>query len=81
MDYIKDNVLRKYLNGEIDQHSVGMRYVKMELGINDKDYKAEYATWKAYVDLIGNKEKAIDKGFFWAIKEFLGVVGLAAGCV
>ncbi len=58
-----------YLNNEIDQHSVGMNYDKIELAINDPEYKAEYATWKAYIDRIGNKEKATEKGFFWAVKE------------
>ncbi len=66
---MNENIFLSYLNGEIDQHSVGMQYVKLELAINDKDYKEEYAVWKAYVDRIGNKQRATDKGFFWAIKE------------
>lgn len=66
---MNENIFLSYLNGEIDQHSVGMRYVKMDLAINDEDYKTEHATWKGYVDRIGNKEKAVEKGYFWAIKE------------
>ncbi len=62
-------MFNSYLDGEVDQHSVGMVYVKMELAINDSDYKEEFATFNKYISDIGNKEKAIEKGFFWAQKE------------
>lgn len=62
-------IFSMYLNGEITQHSVGMQYVKLELGVNDSDMKEEYAVWTKYIDQIGNKEKAIEDGYFWAVKE------------
>lgn len=66
---LNEQVYEAYLSNEIDQHSVGMRYVKVELAVNDEDYKEEYKVWKAYIDRIGNKEKAEKQGYFFAIKE------------
>lgn len=62
-------IFEAYKNGEVDQHSVGMRYSKIFLAVNNPDSKEEYATWNKYINLIGNKEKAEEKGFFWAVKE------------
>ena len=66
---LNDSMFDAYRNGEIDQHSVGMIYVKMDLAVNDPDYKEEFATWNKYINSIGNKERAIEKGYFWAQKE------------
>jgi hypothetical protein len=66
--YNKD-VFKQYLEGEIDQHSVGMRYIKLDLAVNDEDYKEEYAEWNKYINEIGNKEEAEELGYFWAVKE------------
>jgi hypothetical protein len=62
-------IFNQYLNKEINQHSVGMRYVALDLAVNDKDMKAEYAVWNKYIDIIGNKELTMEDGFFWAVKE------------
>jgi hypothetical protein len=59
----------QYLTGKVDQHSVGMMYVKIDLALNDPDYKEEYATWEKYFPMLGNPEKAEQVGFFWAVKE------------
>lgn len=64
-----EKVYESYLNDEIDQHSVGMQYVKVDLAINDEDYEDEYRIWKAYIDQIGNREAAEEKGYFFAVKE------------
>jgi len=66
--YNKD-VYKQYLEGEIDQHSVGMRYIKLDLAVNDEDYKEEYEEWNKYINEIGNKEEAEKLGYFWAVKE------------
>jgi hypothetical protein len=66
---LNKDVFRQYLDKEIDQHSVGMRYVKIDLAVNDEDYKEEFNTWKTYIDKLGNKEKAEEQGYFWAVKE------------
>jgi len=64
-----DKMFDQYLSDEVDQHSVGMYYVTLELAINDVEEKEEYAAWLKYIDGIGNKEKALERGYFWAVKE------------
>jgi hypothetical protein len=66
--YNKD-VFRQYLDDEIDQHSVGMRYVKISLAVNDSEYKEEKAVWDEYYPKLGNPEHAEKQGYFWAVKE------------
>lgn len=63
------SAFKAYLNGEMDQHSVGMQYVDLALAINDPEYKEEYAEWVKHIDKIGNRDKAEIKGYFWAVKE------------
>jgi hypothetical protein len=64
-----EKIYKMYLKNEIDQHSVGMVYTKIDLAVNDKDYKDEFAVWNKYIDQIGNKAKAEEKGYFWAVSE------------
>lgn len=66
---LNKEVFEAYVNDEIDQHSVGMRYIKIDLAVNDEDYKEEYKIWQAIIDKIGNKEKAEKQGYFFAVKE------------
>ena len=66
---LNKDVFNQYLDGEIDQHSVGMRYVKVSLAVNDEDYPEEKKTWDEYYHKLGNPERANEKGFFWAVKE------------
>lgn len=58
-----------YANGEIDQHSVGMQYIRVELAINDPMFEAEYALWQEVFPRLGNPEAALAEGFFWAVRE------------
>jgi len=58
-----------YLKGEINQHSVGMMYVKLFMCVNDSDFKEEYANWNNYIGYVANKSKAEEKGYFWAVTE------------
>jgi len=66
---LNTQIFKGYLKGEIDQHSVGMQYVKLELAVNDEEYKEEFANWNKYISLIGNKADAEELGYFWAVKE------------
>jgi len=66
-----------YKRGEITEHSVGMRYVKMDLAVNNEDYESEYKNWNKYIDKIANKEQAIENGFFWIVSEAKVVEGSA----
>jgi hypothetical protein len=62
-------VFDQYGTGQIDQHSVGMYYVKVDLAVNDPDYEDEYKLYNSYIDQIGNAEKANSAGYFWAVQE------------
>lgn len=66
---LNKGIFDQYLNKEIDQHSVGMRYVKLELAVNNEEYEEEYKVWQNHIDKLGNPERAIEKGYFWAVSE------------
>jgi hypothetical protein len=67
-DY-NDKIFNEYKSGRINQHSVGMQYVKIDLAINDDEYEEEYKVWQDNIESIGNKELAEDKGYFWLVRE------------
>ncbi len=61
----------QYKKGYVKNHSVGMRYVQMEMCINseEKYYMDEKANWEKYYPMIANKSAADEKGYFWAVTE------------
>lgn len=61
----------QYAKGYVKNHSVGMRYVKMELAIdsNSEHDKEEKQIWDKYIDIIANKDEAKEQGYFFAILE------------
>ena len=63
-----------YLNDEVDQHSVGMRYIDIQLAVNDEtDYPEETKVFKKYISKIGNRQTVEQQGFFFAVgKAHLG---------
>lgn len=67
-DY-NNKIYSQYLDKSINQHSVGMMYVNLHLAINDEDYKDEYKTWSNNITKIANQERAVERGFFWAVTE------------
>ena len=70
-------MFNEYKNNQVKNHSVGMRYVQIEMAINDEDYKEEFAVWNKYYDQIINKDQADDDGYFFAVKEAKIVEGSA----
>ncbi|NRA92151.1 MAG: hypothetical protein HRU26_05605 [Psychroserpens sp.] len=62
-------IFNAYKDNGIDQHSVGMQYVKIDLAVNDEDYEDEYKLWQDNIDKLGNPEQAEEKGFFWLVRE------------
>jgi len=62
-------IYNEYKANKINQHSVGMQYVKIDLAVNDEDYKEEYKLWNDNIDSIGNKDYAESKGYFWLVRE------------
>lgn len=73
----KTGMFEKYLNGKVKQHSVGMRYVKIQLAIDNKKYPDEAKVWKDYYDMIANKSDVDEAGYFWAVTEAKNIEGSA----
>lgn len=70
-------MFEKYIKGKVKEHSVGMRYIKMELGVMDDRWEKEHAVWKKYADLIVNKKDAEARGYFWGVFEAKNIEGSA----
>lgn len=66
-----ERIFDEYKSEQIDQHSVGMYYVKIDLAMDSDDpAHADYkATYDKYIDQIGNKEEVEKRGYFYAVKE------------
>jgi hypothetical protein len=72
-------MLNQYANGWVKNHSVGMRYVSIQMAINSSAEwdKEEKAIWDKYYPNIANKELADEKGYFWAVTEAKIIEGSA----
>jgi hypothetical protein len=65
-------MFNQYAKGYVKEHSVGMRYVKIELAVNlIQSMQEEKAVWE-YIDEIVNKESRRTKLFFSAAKAIEG---------
>jgi len=62
-------IFEQYLTKQINQHSVGMMYVKLFMCVNDSQYKEEYTNWNTYFPMVGNSDKALEEGVFFAVTE------------
>jgi hypothetical protein len=67
----------QYKKGYVKNHSVGMRYIQIDMAINDKDYKVEFEIWNKYFDQIANKEEAENISYFFAVTEAKAIEGSA----
>lgn len=70
-------MLNQYANGWVRNHSVGMRYMKMDFAINDEAYPNEYEAWRKYYPMIANYEQADDRGYFCYVLEAKCIEGSA----
>jgi hypothetical protein len=72
-------MFEQYAKGYVKEHSVGMRYVKLELAVNseDKYYRDEKEAWDKYINQVANKETAEEQGYFWAVLEAKAIEGSA----
>lgn len=72
-------MFEQYAKGNVRNHSVGMRYVRLELAVNDDDryWIEEKEVWEKYFDVIANKEEAEEAGYFWAVHEAKIIEGSA----
>lgn len=60
---------KDYLNNEIDQHSVAMKYIDVQTAVNDQDYPKEHALYQKYIAKIGNRSAVEKQGFFFPVAE------------
>jgi len=80
IDKLRNNfMLKQYANGWVKNHSVGMRYINLELAINseadwDKEYKE---VWDKYYPVVANKELADERGYMWIVSEAQVIEGSA----
>ena len=72
-------MFNEYAMGRVKNHSVGMRYVKMELCISEDTYKSseENDNWNKYIDQVVNRKEADAIGYFWAVLEAKAIEGSA----
>ena len=72
-------MFEQYAKGYVKEHSVGMRYVNLEMCVNsdEKYYQEEKAAWDKYYPEIANKDEADKRGYFWAVTEAKMVEGSA----
>lgn len=66
---LNSSIFDQYKEDLITQHSVGMQYVNLMLGINDPERKEEYGIWNQYAPKLGNLAKATEKGYCFFVKE------------
>jgi hypothetical protein len=62
---------KQYAEGNVDNHSVGMQYVKIKLAVNSdkEEHKNEKSNWDEFYPMIANKDEADRHGYFWAVTE------------
>ena len=79
IDKRNEFMFNQYAKGYVKNHSVGMRYVKLELAINSESKwdVEEKEIWDKYIDDIANKEVAEERGYFWAVTEAKIIEGSA----
>lgn len=72
-------MFNQYSNGWVKNHSVGMRYVKIDLAINSESEwdKSEKELWDKYYPIVANKEVADERGYFWVVSEAKIIEGSA----
>lgn len=58
-----------YKNNEVNQHSVGMQYVNLQIAVKQPQEVEAYKLWNEVYPLLGNPETADKLGYFWVVKE------------
>lgn len=58
-----------YKGGEIKEHSIGLRYIQIELAVNDDSDNEAFAAWNKYIPQVINRQAAEENGYFFAVKE------------
>ena len=69
MKAYNEKVFNQYKLGKVNQHSIGLQYVRIDLAINDEESEKEQEFWDKYFPTIINPERAEERGFFWVVQE------------
>ncbi len=64
-----EKIFNKYKAGKMNQHSIGLQYLKIELAVNDEESEKEHDFWNKYIDQVINREYVEEKGYFWVVPE------------
>lgn len=64
-----ENSYQQYLDKKVKQHSIGLRYVKLVLCINDSSDAEHFKNWNQYYQFVLNKNVIDEAGYFWAVTE------------
>ena len=59
----------QYKDKKVKQHSIGLRYVKLVLCINDSADAEHFKNWNQYYQFVLNKSVVDEYGYFWAVTE------------
>lgn len=76
---VNEYMFRKYAMGMVDNHSVGMQYIKMLFAVNSNssEWKQEKDNWDKYYPMVANVKDADQSGYFWPILEAKAIEGSA----
>jgi HKD family nuclease len=66
-----------YANGEVMQHSVGMRYVNLSFAVADEDNQKEMDYFNEMLAKAVNPEVGLLNGYFWVVNEAKKIEGSA----
>jgi hypothetical protein len=58
-----------YKNGRINQHSVGMQYVKIDLAVDDREEEEAFKLYNKVLPMLGNSDLAEKQGYFFVVSE------------
>lgn len=64
-----ESFFNKMKAGQINQHSVGMQYIKLDLAVDDATQEEEFKLYAEILPKIGNAEQVAEQGYFWYIRE------------
>ena len=70
-------MFEQYAKNNVDNHSVGMVYVKMVTCINDNDYPVQQENYEKYAPMVANQKALKTRNFFWAVTEAMVKEGSA----
>lgn len=64
-----EQIFNQYKAGKVDQYSIGLNYVSIDLAINDPDSPKEIDFWNKNIGNVINRDAAEEVGFFFVVSE------------